>query len=224
MEYIVKLENIKKVYQSFGIENEVLKGINLLIRRGEFVSIMGPSGSGKTTLMNIIGCLDTATSGRYYLDGIEVSSLSDDELSEIRNEYIGFVFQQFYLIQYLNVLENVLMPTVYSKKNLGNLDKRAQNLLERVGLGDRLKYKPNQLSGGQQQRVAIARALINDPELVLADEPTGALDSITAENIMEIFKELNMEGKTVVIITHDKNIASKTDRIIRIQDGIIIPD
>ena len=219
---IVRLENIWKVYENFGIKNEVLKGINLTIREGEFVAIMGPSGSGKTTLMNIMGCLDTPTSGKYYLDGKDVSNLSDDQLSEIRNEYIGFVFQQFYLIQYLNVLENVLMPTIYSKKDRKNVRERAKNLLENVGLGDKLKFKPSQLSGGQQQRVAIARALINEPQLILADEPTGALDSKTAESIMNIFKELNKKGKTVVIITHDPNIASQTRRIIRIKDGIFI--
>lgn len=219
---IVRLENLWKVYESFGIKNEVLKGINLTIREGEFVAIMGPSGSGKTTLMNIMGCLDTPTSGRYYLDGKDVSDLSDDELSEIRNEYIGFVFQQFYLIQYLNVLENVLMPTIYSKKDIKNKKERAKELLVKVGLGDKLKFKPSQLSGGQQQRVAIARALINDPQLILADEPTGALDSKTAESIMNIFKELNKEGKTIVIITHDPNIALQTKRIIKIKDGKLI--
>ncbi len=221
---VVRLENIRKVYENFGVKNEVLKGINLVIKKGEFVSIMGPSGSGKTTLMNIIGCLDTATSGKYYLDGKDISNLNDDELSEIRSEYIGFVFQQFYLIQYLNVLENVLMPTIYSKKDRKNIKEKAKELLEKVGLGDKLNFKPSQLSGGQQQRVAIARALINEPQLILADEPTGALDSKTAESIMKIFKELNEEGKTIVIITHDPSIASQTKRIIKIKDGKIIND
>ncbi len=221
---IVRLEDIRKVYENFGVKNEVLKGINLVIKKGEFVSIMGPSGSGKTTLMNIIGCLDTATSGKYYLDGKDISNLNDDELSEIRSEYIGFVFQQFYLIQYLNVLENVLMPTIYSKKDKKNIKEKAKELLEKVGLGDKLNFKPSQLSGGQQQRVAIARALINEPQLILADEPTGALDSKTAESIMKIFKELNEEGKTIVIITHDPSIASQTERIIKIKDGKIIND
>ena len=221
---IVRLENIRKVYENFGVKNEVLKGINLVIKKGEFVSIMGPSGSGKTTLMNIIGCLDTATSGKYYLDGKDISNLNDDELSEIRSEYIGFVFQQFYLIQYLNVLENVLMPTIYSKKDRKNIKEKAKELLEKVGLGDKLNFKPSQLSGGQQQRVAIARALINEPQLILADEPTGALDSKTAESIMKIFKELNEERKTIVIITHDPSIASQTERIIKIKDGKILND
>lgn len=221
MEEIINLINIRKVYENFGIKTEVLKGINLKIYKGEFVSIMGVSGSGKTTLMNIIGCLDTATSGKYFLKGRDVSNLSDNELSEIRNEYIGFVFQQFYLIQYLNILENVLMPTIYSKNSKGDKKEKAVNILKELGLGDKLKFKPNQLSGGQQQRVAIARALINDPELILADEPTGALDSKTAKTIMDIFKKLNDEGKTIVIITHDPNIASQTKRIIRIKDGIL---
>ncbi len=221
MEEIINLVNIRKTYENFGIKTEVLKGINLKIYKGEFVSIMGVSGSGKTTLMNIIGCLDTATSGKYFLKGKDVSNLSDNELSEIRNEYIGFVFQQFYLIQYLNVLENVLMPTIYSKNVKSNKREKAVNILKKLGLGDKLKFKPNQLSGGQQQRVAIARALINNPELILADEPTGALDSETAKNIMDIFRNLNEEGKTVVIITHDPNIAAQTKRIIRIKDGVI---
>jgi len=222
MKEIIRLENIKKEYVNFGVRTLVLKGINLVIYEGEFVSIMGPSGSGKTTLMNIIGCLDTPTEGKYYLEGKDVSNLSDNELSEIRNEYIGFVFQQFYLIQYLNVLENVLVPITYSKKKIENPKERAKMLLERVGLGDKLKFRPSQLSGGQQQRVAIARALINKPHLILADEPTGALDSKTAQDIMNIFKELNKEGKTIIIITHDINVARQTNRIIKIKDGKIV--
>jgi putative bacteriocin export ABC transporter (lactococcin 972 group) len=222
MKEIIRLENIRKEYVNFGVKTEVLKGINLTIYEGEFVSIMGASGSGKTTLMNIMGCLDTPTDGKYYLEGKDISNLTDDELSEIRNEYIGFIFQQFYLIEYLNVLENVLVPIGYSKKKLDNPKERAKNLLNRVGLGDKLKFKPSQLSGGQQQRVAIARALINEPHLILADEPTGALDSKTAQDIMNIFKELNEEGKTIVIITHDINIAKQTKRIIKIKDGIIV--
>ena len=222
MKEIIRLENIKKVYENFGVKTEVLKGINLVIYEGEFVSIMGPSGSGKTTLMNIIGCLDTPTEGKYYLEGKDVSKLSDDELSEVRNEYIGFIFQQFYLIEYLNVLENVLVPITYSKKDIPNPKEKAKKLLENVGLGDKLKFKPSQLSGGQQQRVAIARALINEPHLILADEPTGALDSKTAEGIMNIFKDLHKQGKTIVIITHDINVAKQTERIIKIKDGMII--
>ncbi|ACO03886.1 MAG TPA: ABC transporter ATP-binding protein [Persephonella sp.] len=222
MSILIKLENIVKEYESFGIRTKVLKGIDLTVRKGEFVSIMGVSGSGKTTLMNIIGCLDTPTSGKYYFEGMDVSDLDDDKLSEIRNEYIGFVFQQFYLINYLTVLENVIVPTIYSRKPPENPKDKAKKLLERVGLEEKLSFKPNQLSGGQQQRVAIARALINDPDLILADEPTGALDSKTASEIMDIFKELNREGKTIIVVTHDPKVAGIADRIIRIEDGKII--
>lgn len=222
MEELVRLENIKKVYYQYGIKTEVLKGISLSIKKGEFVSIMGVSGSGKTTLMNIIGCLDTPTEGKYYLEGKDVSKLSDDELSEIRNRYIGFVFQNFYLIPYLTALENVVVPTIYSTKPIKNPEEKAIKLLEKVGLKGKEKNKPNQLSGGQQQRVAIARSLINNPELILADEPTGALDSKTAKEIMEIFKSLHREGKTIIIVTHDPKIAEQTERIIKIEDGRII--
>ncbi|NPA53091.1 MAG: ABC transporter ATP-binding protein [Aquificae bacterium] len=222
MEELIRLENIKKVYEHFGIKTEVLKGITLSIKKGEFVAIVGASGSGKTTLMNIIGCLDTPTEGKYYLEGKDISQLDDDSLSEIRNQYIGFVFQNFYLIPYLTALENVLVPTIYSKKPPKNPEEKAKKLLEKVRLGERIHYKPNQLSGGQQQRVAIARALINNPQLILADEPTGALDSKTAKEIMNIFKSLHKEGKTIIIVTHDPNIASQAERIIKIEDGRII--
>ncbi len=222
MEYLIKLENIKKVYVNHGIKTLVLKGISLSIKKGEFVAIMGVSGSGKTTLMNIIGCLDTPTDGKYYLEGKDVSKLDDDTLSEIRNEYIGFVFQNFYLISYLTALENVLVPTIYSKNPPKKPEEKAAKLLEKVGLKDKIHHKPNQLSGGQQQRVAIARALINNPHLILADEPTGALDSKTAEEIMDIFKSLHREGKTIIIVTHDPKVAQQAERIIRIEDGKIL--
>ena len=222
MEEIIKLENIRKIYENFGIKTEVLKGINLTIKKGEFVAIVGVSGSGKTTLMNIIGCLDTPTEGKYYLEGKDVSKLNDDQLSEIRNKYIGFVFQNFYLIPYLTALENVIVPTIYAKEPPKNPEKRAKELLKQVNLGDKIHNKPNQLSGGQQQRVAIARALINNPEILLADEPTGALDKKTAKEIMDIFKELHKKGKTIIIVTHDPEVANQAERIIHIEDGRII--
>ena len=221
MREIIKLENITKVYQTAGIKTQALRGINLTVYEGEFLSIMGASGSGKTTLMNIIGCLDTPTSGKYYLLGKDVSKLDDDHLSQIRNEYIGFVFQQFFLIPYLTALENILVPVVYSKKSFSQKETEAKNILEMLGLEDKKNNKPSQLSGGQQQRVAIGRALINDPQLILADEPTGALDSKTAKEIMEIFADLNKKGKTIILITHDPTIASYAHRIIKISDGKI---
>lgn len=216
------MESITKTYK-IGEENiEVLKGINLQIEHGEFVAIMGTSGSGKTTLMNLIGCLDVPTSGHYVLAGREVSNLSDDELSIIRNEHIGFVFQNFYLLPYATVLENVLLPTLYVEKHKDNTEKHAMELLKLVGLQERANFRPNQLSGGQQQRVAIARALVNDPELLLCDEPTGQLDSKTATEIMNLLTEMNKLGKTVLIVTHDPNIAAYTKRTILIKDGTII--
>ncbi|WP_029521460.1 ABC transporter ATP-binding protein [Persephonella sp. IF05-L8] len=222
MKEIIRLENLNKIYETAGIKTHALKDINLTIYEGEFVAIMGASGSGKTTLMNIIGCLDTPTSGKYYLMGKDVSTLDDDHLSEIRNQYIGFVFQQFFLIPYLTAYENILVPVIYSKYNFKEKEKEAEEILEKIGLKDKKAHKPNQLSGGQQQRVAIGRALINNPELILADEPTGALDSKTAQEIMKIFVDLNKSGKTIVLITHDPNIASYATRIVRISDGKII--
>lgn len=216
------LENIKKHYRIGDINVEVLKGINLRIEKGESVAIMGTSGSGKTTLMNILGCLDVPTAGRYIFAGKEVSNLTDDELSVIRNEHIGFVFQNFYLLQYATVLENVLLPTLYVERRRDSIEKRANELLQLVGLKDRIKFKPTQLSGGEQQRVAIARALINDPELILTDEPTGQLDSNTAREIINLLMKMNELGKTFVIITHDQDVASYAKRIIHIRDGVII--
>ncbi|MCL5978906.1 MAG: ABC transporter ATP-binding protein [Nitrospirae bacterium] len=225
------MEGIKKTYKIGEEEVEVLSGINLSIERGEFAAIMGTSGSGKTTLMNLIGCLDVPTEGRYILADREVSRLTDDELSVIRNEHIGFVFQNFYLLPYATVLENVLLPTLYistppipplPRGGNGGVDMRAMELLRLVGLEERAKFRPNQLSGGQQQRVAIARALINDPELILCDEPTGQLDSKTAAEIIKLLAEMNTIGKTVIIVTHDQNIASHTKRTILIKDGAIV--
>ena len=222
MKEVIRLENVNKIYETAGIKTHALKDINLTIYEGEFVAIMGASGSGKTTLMNIMGCLDTPTSGKYYLMGKDVSTLDDDHLSEIRNQYIGFVFQQFFLIPYLTAYENILVPVIYSKYNFKEKEKKAEEILKKIGLKDKKNHKPNQLSGGQQQRVAIGRALINNPELILADEPTGALDSKTAQEIMRIFVDLNKSGKTIVLITHDPNVASYAQRILKISDGKII--
>jgi putative ABC transport system ATP-binding protein len=216
------LEDIRKTYKMGGIDIEVLKGIHLKVQTGEFIAIMGTSGSGKTTLMNIIGCLDIPTSGRYILADKEVSHLSDDDLSVIRNEHIGFVFQNFYLLPYATVLENVLLPSLYVDNRKDNFEQRAAELLQTVGLKERMKFKPPQLSGGEQQRVAIARALINEPSLLLADEPTGQLDSKTAVEIMELLVQMNKGGKTVIVITHDQNIAVYAGRTVKIKDGVII--
>jgi putative ABC transport system ATP-binding protein len=216
------MENIRKTFYLGTAAVEILKDINFHVEQGEFLAIMGASGSGKTTLMNIIGCLDTPTSGRYVLAEKEVSRLSDDELSVIRNEHIGFVFQNFYLLPYATVFENVLLPTLYMDKQKDNFEKRAIDLLQLVGLSERIKFKPSQLSGGEQQRVAIARALVNDPDLLLADEPTGQLDSKTAEEIMNLLREMNTRGKTVLVITHDQNTAAYARRTVQIKDGILI--
>jgi putative ABC transport system ATP-binding protein len=216
------LEDIRKSYKMGDVAIDVLKGIFLQVDNGEFVAIMGTSGSGKTTLMNIIGCLDVPTSGRYMLADKEVSRLSDDELSLIRNEHIGFVFQNFYLLPYATVLENVLLPSLYVEKRRDNFEQKAAELLETVGLKERMKFKPPQLSGGEQQRVAIARALINEPDLLLTDEPTGQLDSKTAVEIMDLLVAMNKNGKTVIVITHDPNIAAYAGRTVHIKDGIII--
>lgn len=220
--YICEMRNIVKSFYLQDEEIQILKGINLQIQKGDFVAIMGTSGSGKTTLLNLIGCLDVPTAGSYLLAGKEVSTLSDDELSEIRNKHIGFVFQSFHLLPYATVLENVMLPALYSSHTDIDFKARAMSLLQAVGLTDRAKFKPSQLSGGQQQRVAIARALINDPELLLADEPTGQLDSKTAVEIMDILRQTNEKGCTVILVTHDQNIASYARRIIHIHDGVII--
>jgi ABC-type lipoprotein export system ATPase subunit len=215
------MENITKSFHVGDQDLQVLKGINLTIEQGEFTAIMGTSGSGKSTLMNLMGCLDVPTSGRFILAGRDVTQLNDDELSELRNEHIGFVFQSFYLLPYATVLENVLVPTLYREKKKDRVRDRAAELLKLVGLEERMKFRPTQLSGGEQQRVAICRALINDPELLLADEPTGQLDSRTAEEIMNVLTRTNERGKTVVVITHDADIAAYARRIIHIRDGII---
>jgi putative ABC transport system ATP-binding protein len=216
---LIELSGVTKVYTTGEVETVALRGIDLTIDEGDFVAIMGPSGSGKSTLMNIIGCLDTPTSGTYYLAGEDVSTLPSDRLAAIRNKRIGFVFQQFNLLPRTTALENVVMPLLYSEKSLDFAKARA--LLKRFGLGSDLGKMPNQLSGGQQQRVAIARALINDPDIILADEPTGSLDTQSGAEIMDAIAELNAEGKTVIIITHEEYIARYSQRIARLRDGQI---
>lgn len=221
---MMKLNNIKKSYGTGELTVAVLHGIDLEIADGEFVAIMGPSGSGKSTLMNIIGFLDYPSSGNYYLNEKEINSVKEDDLAKLRNQNIGFVFQQFFLFPRQNALKNVESPLIYSGVNRNERNKRATKMLQKVGLSERMTHLPSELSGGQKQRVCIARALINNPEIILADEPTGALDSKTSEQIMELLVELNNEGKTVIIITHEEEIAAYTDRIITLKDGLIIED
>jgi putative ABC transport system ATP-binding protein len=222
MTAMIYLENITKTYHLGEIDVPVLKQIDLSIESGEYVAIMGASGSGKSTLMNIIGCLDRPSSGLYLLDGTNLTTLDDDELADIRNQYIGFVFQQFNLLPRLTALGNVMLPTIYADLSRAQRIDRATAALVQVGLKDRLENRPNQLSGGQQQRVAIARALVNHPALVLADEPTGALDSTTSSEIMDLLTELNKQGTTIAIVTHDANVAARTKRIIQMVDGVIV--
>ena len=221
---MIVLKNIRKSYFIGERELPILKGVDLSIRKGEFVILMGVSGSGKTTLMNIIGLLDKQTEGEYLFMGNNVDGLEDEGLATLRNEHVGFVFQQFFLLPYLNAIENVLIPIVYSKKEIRHPRDKARLLLKRFNLQERTHNKPSQLSGGEQQRVAIARALINEPDLILADEPTGALDSKTGNEIMELFQMLNDDGKTVIVVTHDPKLASFGKRLIRIEDGIISED
>lgn len=202
----------------------VLKGISLDIFKNEYVALMGPSGSGKSTLMNILGCLDSPTSGTYILNGHDVSKMEDNDLALVRNKEIGFVFQQFNLMPRLTALENVAVPLIYAGMNKKNREEKARLMLEKVGLGDRYKHKPNELSGGQCQRVAIARALVNDPSMILADEPTGNLDTKTSSEIMEIFGKIHSSGNTVVLVTHEEDIADHARRVVRLRDGIIESD
>ena len=216
---ILKLTNICKDYQQGKQTVRLLKNINLTVEQGEYLAIMGPSGSGKTTLMNIIGCLDVPTSGGYELNGQDLKDLGDDELAEIRNKHLGFIFQSFYLLPKMTALDNVALPLLYAGVPLKERRERAAEALKSVGLEDRMNHLPNQLSGGQCQRVAIARAMVGNPDLLLADEPTGALDSKSGSQIMEIFRKLNNQGMTILMITHDSGIAACADKVYRILDG-----
>ena len=221
---LIKVKNLKKQFQIGSETVNEIKDISFDVKAGEFISIMGPSGSGKTTLMNIIGCLDTPTSGEYHLDDNEVSLLDDNELAAIRNKKIGFVFQSFHLLSRNTALNNVMLPLTYAGFDKNEALKKAKSVLDKVGLEDRVSHKPNELSGGQQQRVAIARALVNDPSIVFADEPTGNLDTKTGEEIMSLFKELHKNGQTIIVITHENDIAYQTERIITVKDGLIESD
>ena len=224
MEHLIELKDIYKIYPMGEETVHALDGVNITIDQGEFVAIVGSSGSGKSTAMNIIGCLDVPTSGTYHLGGVDVSTMEDDQQADIRNKMLGFIFQQYNLIPKLSVLENVELPLLYAGVPADQRRERAIRSLERVGLADKKKNLPSQLSGGQEQRVSIARALAGDPSVILADEPTGALDSKTGREVLGFLKKLNREGDTVVLITHDNSIAVKADRIIRLQDGKVIYD
>lgn len=221
---LIEIKDLRKKYIMGDMEVEALRGVNLNISTNEFVSIMGPSGSGKSTLMNILGCLDTPSSGQYLFDSIDISSRTDDELSEIRNQKIGFIFQTFNLLPKLNALQNVELPLMYSGVEKHLRRELAKKALKRLGLENRMNHKPNELSGGQRQRVAIARALVTNPGIILADEPTGNLDTKTGFEIMGIFKELHQEGNTIILITHEPEIAEQADRGIIIRDGLITQD
>ena len=224
MNSIIHLDNIRKSYFMGKQELQVLKGISLDIQKNEYVALMGPSGSGKSTLMNILGCLDTPTGGDYHLNGHQVSKMIDNDLAEIRNKEIGFVFQQFNLLPRLSAMENVALPLIYSGVTKKQRMERAMSVLEQVDLADRSHHRPNELSGGQCQRVAIARALVNNPSLVLADEPTGNLDSKTSYEIMNIFGKIQQAGNTIVLVTHEEDIAHYAKRIVRLRDGVIETD
>ncbi len=224
VQQIITLTNIRKTYDLGRVKIEVLKGIDAVINKNEYVAIMGPSGSGKSTLMNILGCLDKPTLGSYILNGTDVSKMNDDELAEVRNKEIGFVFQTFNLLARLSGVENVALPLIYAGFKKSDRIKRAEEILKAVNLGHRMNHKPNELSGGERQRVAVARALVNNPSIILADEPTGNLDTKTSYEIMELFEEIHKKGNTVIIVTHEEDIARYAHRIIRIRDGQIERD
>ena len=224
MKKLIDLRNINKTYRNGAQELKVLKNINLTVEEGEFVAIMGPSGSGKSTLMNIIGMLDRPSTGEYFLENEDVANLGDKKLAKVRNNQIGFVFQQFFLLSKLNALQNVELPLIYAGVSQGSRKNLAKQYLEKVDLGTRMTHLPSELSGGQKQRVAIARALVNNPSIILADEPTGALDTKTGEQIMELLMELNAEGKTIIMVTHEPEIAAYAKRQIVIRDGVISSD
>lgn len=218
---MIEVENVKKFYLRGRQKVDVLKGVSSRIDQGEFVAIMGPSGSGKTTFLNILGCLDTMDSGRYLLDGQRIEHLSADQLAVVRNQKFGFIFQLFNLIPRLSALRNVELPMVYGRVSAAERRIKATRALERVGLGERLAHVPSELSGGQQQRVAIARAIVNDPEILIADEPTGSLDTTAGGEVMEIFRDFHAQGKTIIMVTHEPEIAAYAQRIIRLRDGLL---
>ena len=224
MNNVIDIKGITRNFQLGQETVKVLKGIDLIIEKGEYVAFMGPSGSGKSTLMNLLGCLDTPTSGSYILNGADVSTMTDDELAEIRNKEIGFVFQTFNLLPRTTALDNVALPMIYAGKSKTERNERAAEVLKNVGLADRMGHKPNQLSGGQRQRVAVGRALVNKPSIILADEPTGNLDSKTSVEIMNLFDEIHAAGNTVILVTHEEEIAEHAHRVIRLRDGIIEKD
>lgn len=224
MSHLIQLQHLSKTYGIGDLQVCALNSISLTIDPGEYCAIMGPSGSGKSTMMNIIGCLDRPTQGKYWLDGVEVSQLAPHQLARTRNRKIGFIFQQFHLLPQLTAVENVVLPMIYAGVSAGERESRAIDALRRVGLGNRLSNRPNQLSGGQQQRVAIARAIVNQPRLLLADEPTGALDSQMSQEIMDIFAQLNQQGMTLVMVTHDPEVAQRCQRTITFRDGKVLED